>query len=240
MRFQTFRVMSTGLAYGLICLAQDQSLGNIPSPIKTVVGAPFSAQAVTESTLVLADGNRITRQSSALIARDSQGRTRREQGLGSIFLQDPTTNTAFVLEPTLRIARRISAKRVGPTVTSGETQDTLAKKALIQRRPTDEKAEGLGTDVIDGLLAEGTRLTRTIPPEKAGNERPLDVVSESWYSTELQTIVLSKTSDPRSGETTYRLTDVRRGEPDSALFEIPADYSVETVDPGGGGKPNIN
>jgi hypothetical protein len=52
-------------------------------------------------------------------------------------------------------------------------------------------------------------------------------VNERWYSPELQTVVLSKNSDPRMGETTYRLTNISRGEPDPSLFQVPTDYTVK-------------
>jgi len=52
------------------------------------------------------------------------------------------------------------------------------------------------------------------------------VVDERWVSSELQTVVMSKHSDPRMGETTYRLTNVSRSEPPATLFQVPADYKV--------------
>jgi hypothetical protein len=87
--------------------------------------------------------------------------------------------------------------------------------------------ESLGTQTIEGVVAEGTRITHTIAAGKIGNDRAIVTVSERWYSPELQVIVLSKTSDPRIGETTYRLTNILRSEPDSALFQVPADYKIE-------------
>ena len=51
---------------------------------KLVKGAPYSAQAVTESTQTLGDGNRIVRKSTATVYRDSEGRTRREQSFKAI------------------------------------------------------------------------------------------------------------------------------------------------------------
>ncbi|MFN0120624.1 MAG: hypothetical protein ACKV2V_08990 [Blastocatellia bacterium] len=89
------------------------------------------------------------------------------------------------------------------------------------------KKESLGTQVIEGISCEGTKITHTIPAGQIGNERAIDVVSETWYSPELKTDVLRKTSDPRTGEVIYRLTSVNRIEPDKALFEIPADYTVK-------------
>ena len=67
----------------------------------------------------------------------------------------------------------------------------------------------------------------TIPAGEIGNELPINIVSERWYSPELQTIVMTRRSDPRMGETVYRLTNINRSEPARSLFEVPADYTVK-------------
>lgn len=88
------------------------------------------------------------------------------------------------------------------------------------------KTESLGKQTMEGLVVEGTRTTFTIPAGQMGNEQPIQVVSERWYSPELQTVVLSKHTDPRNGETVTRLANVSRSEPSRTLFEVPADYKV--------------
>jgi hypothetical protein len=90
----------------------------------------------------------------------------------------------------------------------------------------ETKSESLGVQNVEGVQAEGTRSTTTIPAGTVGNERPIDVVYEKWYSKDLQMIILSKHNDPRIGEQTYRLTNIRRDEPSSSLFSPPADYRV--------------
>jgi hypothetical protein len=87
--------------------------------------------------------------------------------------------------------------------------------------------ESLGKQLMEGIQVEGTRSTVTIEAGKIGNELPIQMVSERWYSPELQVVVMSKHSDPRVGETVYRLTNINRSEPAHSLFEIPADYKVE-------------
>jgi hypothetical protein len=57
-------------------------------------------------------------------------------------------------------------------------------------------------------------------------------VSEEWFSPELQVLVLTKHSDPRVGETTYRLGNISRTEPAKSLFELPAGYTIKTPEPG--------
>lgn len=89
------------------------------------------------------------------------------------------------------------------------------------------KVEDLGSRNIEGVEAKGTRSTMTIAAGKMGNERPIEVVSERWYSEQLKTLVFSKHADPRFGETTLRLTNVRLGEQPALLFEVPADYTVQ-------------
>ncbi|MGI8996871.1 MAG: hypothetical protein ACR2GW_09405, partial [Pyrinomonadaceae bacterium] len=87
--------------------------------------------------------------------------------------------------------------------------------------------ETLGKQSIEGVEAEGTRTTLTIPAGAIGNERPINIVSERWYSPELQLVLMSKHSDPRFGETTYRLTNINRSEPARTLFEVPGDYTLK-------------
>jgi len=93
----------------------------------------------------------------------------------------------------------------------------------------NEVKEQLGKQIIEGVEAEGTRTTVTIPAGDIGNERPIEIVSERWYSPELQLVVMSKHSDPRNGETTYKLTNISRVEPAKSLFEVPAGFTVKEM-----------
>ena len=86
--------------------------------------------------------------------------------------------------------------------------------------------EDLGQQTIEGVTATGTRTTTTIPAGAVGNEGPITIVSEQWYSTELQMLILTKHNDPRVGETTYRVTNIVRTEPDQSLFQVPSDYTL--------------
>ena len=86
----------------------------------------------------------------------------------------------------------------------------------------------LGAKNFDGVHAEGKQVTWTIPAGEIGNRAPINVVSESWYSPELQVTVYSRYSDPRTGESIYRLTGIKRGEPPADLFRVPADYKLKS------------
>ena len=100
----------------------------------------------------------------------------------------------------------------------------------ISAMPGDKPVvESLGTQFMEGLAVEGTRTTLTIPAGQIGNELPINIVSERWFSLDLKVLVTSRQSDPRFGETTYRLTNISRAEPSPQLFEIPVDFTL--VDP---------
>jgi TonB family protein len=357
-----------GGEYGFTFITSELSFDS-----KVVKGAPFSADAVTESVQVLGDGNRITHTSTSKLYRDSEGRSRREQSMAAIgglaageelpqtvFINDPVAGANYVLNPQARTVQKAmtfsfvrkpngeteagggnrtfvlksddptkpvisggalagkAIKKVPPTytaearaagaqgpvdvqVTVDEQGNVSSARAvsghpLLQQAAVDaarqwtfsptqlqgqpvkvgglitfvftlsdkganavqaqpqragepataargvmlrsgaaggekpakyqEAQESLGTQSFDGVQAEGTRTTVTIPAGGVGNERPIQIVSERWYSNELQAVVMTKHSDPRFGETTYRLTNISRAEPDHSLFEVPADFKV--------------
>jgi hypothetical protein len=96
---------------------------------------------------------------------------------------------------------------------------------LLVAGPTGQGVTtALGSKDFDRVRADGSRTTWTIPAGKIGNEKPIDVVSERWYSPELLLVLSSRYFDPRRGETTYRLASLKRGEPNASLFQVPADY----------------
>lgn len=227
---RTLLVVICAAASGL-CPAQEMThAGAAMVQVKVVRNAPFSAQVLTEYVEVLADGNRIVRRETALLARDSEGRTSRKQNLlrsslGSteavVFIQDPVEGAAYVLDPRSRSARKIRAL---PAESATAINSIVAKATEADKKTI--RSESLGAQVIEGVQAEGTRILRTIPPGEIGNERPLEIASETWYSPELQTIVMSRNRDARQGESTYKLIDIQRGEPGRTLFEVPADYTI--------------
>jgi len=108
--------------------------------------------------------------------------------------------------------------------------DTTLRPKKVGENQTDDgrrKKESLGKQVIEGVEAEGTRTTVTIPAGEIGNVLPIEIVDELWYSPQLQLTVLSKRNDPRVGETTYRLINISRSEPDHSLFEVGPDYTIK-------------
>lgn len=216
---------------------------------KVVKGAPYTAVAVTETTRALADGNRIVNKSSSQLARDSAGRTRREQSIQAmgpwasgkqetmVFINDPEAQTNYVLNPGSSTAHKMPTGGGAAEMAIAMTKKHADEKAhtvnhtieihQVKSGASDAVTESLGTKMIEGVMAEGTRYTRTIPVGQIGNERPIEIVGETWTSPDLQTIVMSRHNDPQMGETIYRLTNIQRAEPDPALFAVPSNYTME-------------
>ena len=260
-----------------------------PMDAKAVTGAPYSATAITTSTQTLSDGTHITRTIQAQVARDSEGRTRREENITAvgpwstsggeqhlISISDPVAQTHYVLRPEQQVAMKVplppfnlSAGPVmagavgGPGMVGSFTGSFAGTAAIKVRQGLEEGAaksisvgdnamwmtkegpggpastvmviggpdkkgqvEDLGVQTIEGVSAHGRREKRTIAVGEIGNDRAIEISSETWFSDELQTIVLSKRSDPRMGDNEYRLTNISRVEPAASLFEVPAGYTV--------------
>jgi hypothetical protein len=263
-------------------------------------GAPYSGEAVTETTQILTDGNRISRKTTTRIYRDSDGRTRRENvsaatgEVTTINISDPVAESTYVLYPDKKVAFKNGVVMVGPSGRGGASASVEPGSGgvvIASRDPdgsprvsagnpsgagggggggggfgavsagpasgargggggggrggaapppglaptlervsaagTSTKREELGQQMLEGVLATGTRSTTTIPAGSIGNAKPILIVSEQWFSEDLKALVLTKHSDPRAGETTYRLTNIIQGEPHRSLFEVPADYTLQ-------------
>jgi len=206
---------------------------------KLVKGAPYQATAIVESTQILADGNRIVRQTEEKVARDSQGRTRHEvtldrigavevDGPKMIFISDPALKKEYNLNTrtkTVQITKRID---IDALLRRAERREQADEKPVAEERHgrIELRREALGTKEIEELKAEGERISATFPAGALGNERPLAMSIESWYSPDLQVYLLRKRIDPRYGEILYRLTNIQRAEPAPALFKIPAGYKL--------------
>ena len=298
----------------------------------TVKNSPYSAEEVTESSQMLADGTRIHRENRTQVFRDSEGRTRRETP-DNITITDPVANVTYLLNPKTMTGQKLamaqgnfmflrdsvparslsSVTGDGPSTfsihTSGDGPTTItlngiamdekavaeamakAKASGTPQTITYERheiitdgvssstttsssgsasatsgvrvagvgagggvgvmtatagpmqrinvrrsanAESLGKQVVEGVSADGTREVSTIPAGSIGNDRPIAITNESWYSDELQMMVSSKRSDPRTGDETFRLTNIRRGEPGAYLFQAPTGYQISEPKGGGG------
>jgi hypothetical protein len=268
---------------------------------RAMKGAPYSAETVVESTQTLADGNRISKKTTGLVYRDSEGRTRREEDVmvatrtaagavsspkKTISIVDPVGGFSYSLDPEKKIAWQTPMGGAGTIMRKvEEAQVDAAKRAVMEMLIAERKA-GAGDEqsktaadeekmkvaaaggggargrvggggggavaagpvaagrggvdrgsvmasntplehkTIDGIAVEGRKTTTIIPAGQVGNEQPITITSEEWRSPELNLLVLTKHSDPRTGESSYRLQNIVRAEPDRSLFMVPADYTV--------------
>jgi hypothetical protein len=205
-----------------------------------VKAAPYTATVVTETTQVLSDGNRIVNKSVALLARDGEGRTRREETLANlgplatvasrlVFIADPVARAEYVLDLDNHTAR-VQRLRGAKILTLDQKHASAAKVGLPNSTRAGAIAEvkqtALPDESIEGVNCEHLLETQTIPAGSIGNERPIIITSETCASPDLHLLLMRKRIDPRYGNTLYRLTEIRRTEPDASLFRIPRDYKV--------------
>ena len=207
-----------------------------PNNVRLVTGSPYSALGISQTVTTLPDGNRIVRQNSIRQWRDSEGRTRSEFSMSSIggprplelnttvtVIDDPEARERYLLQPANKVA--VTVPIVPCRVNTGLEPDLIGPPrppGLAMNVTTPEK---LGTRQVDGETAAGSRVEATIPAGAIGNDRPITMSAEQWYGKDLQVVVEATYRDPRTGETRYKLRDIRRTEPDARLFRVPDNYT---------------
>lgn len=196
-----------------------------------VTGAPFMGVETVQRHEPLANGNSIDNQHQSKVWRDGQGRTRIEETFtppGSttaqtrIMISDPVAGYAYFLNPTTSTAvkRQIPAPRSGTTNTDNPPTHTPPGATV--------STDNLGTQVVNGLSATGTKNTVTIAAGTHGNAQPMVTTREVWTSTVLKVPVKVSSTDPRGGTHDMNLTVSSQNEPDPALFQVPSTYTVKT------------
>jgi len=209
---------------------------------KVVTGVPMSGDLIVTRDTTLADGNRIHTENQTKVYRDADGRVRREIGFelitpatgaakrNMIVITDPVAGKRYVLNPQNKTAHVMPLQP--PRHGQGPPPDGEVGPKWAKHDDANFNREQLGTKTVNGLQAQGTRMTRTIPAGKIGNEKPIEVVTERWYSTDLQLPLTTTHTDPMMGTVTTNLTNINRTLPDASLFQVPSDYKTETGKPG--------
>src|SRR5262249_46508376 len=216
-------------------------------PVKNLA---FCANITTEHTQNFADGNRIHTTDSSTLCRDSEGRTRREAGLlmlgpasgksatKLITIVDPVAGFRYLLDQNNKTVHKMPLKlfaandRPGKMASSAPGEyfaagpgmgagNVVFRKKLEGPDANPPTTENLAEQTIDGIQAAGTRVTTTIPSGQMGNEQPITVTSERWYSSQLKAVVMTKHNDPWAGELKTQFTNVNTSEPDPSLFTVP-------------------
>jgi hypothetical protein len=274
-------------------------------------GNPYSARELREFKQTLGDGTVISRQSTRLLARDSEGRTRQElrqpDGTARVFINDPVAKEAIIIDPQKRVACKstfnkeaiddcfskmrgdwkplgfafnasskggigmmsasedvhvsVNANAKIIDLTDGETirgksgiySYSASGPGVVSVSPGSVRLESPPppvtpvppasptlnaakskdgavkrervTQTYEGLRIDVDRSVETIAADTIGNSRAIESISERYYSPDLKMNVFTRRSDPRSGESTYRMVDVKRSEPEISLFRVPVGFS---------------
>ncbi len=171
------------------------------------------------------------------------------------FLTDPVAGVSYMLDPVRKEARKLGAptefltqlkqdKEAAARRTAGKvimkhvevernSDDLKVVRSVEERIAASAQKESLGTKAFDSVTAEGTRVTTSIAAGQIGNEQPIEMVNETWYSQQLQAVVMSRHYDPRFGETVFRLSNISTSEPAASLFQVPAGYTIVEAPPEG-------
>lgn len=213
-------------------------------------GQPFSADVVEENDRFLADGNHIHYEVHGKIFRDSEGRMRTEteaphftpdsKPFVHINITDLVEGRIIFLDAEHKIAtvtllgKPQSHPGVGGSIspTGNHTQTPVAPAVTNSGQRTapvmrDSSPEDLGTSQIEGFTVMGTRYTHVVEAGVMGNDKPIATTSERWFSTDLKADLVNISESPDSGKHVRKLVNIRAGEPDPLLFQVPPDFTVK-------------
>jgi hypothetical protein len=236
-------VLTTGFVWAQVGGGITTSAGTISGGPQGLKGIPYSADVITETNRVLADGNRIHQETHGKQFRDSEGRTRTETEFPIMAASDAPIQSISIVDPLQGVLIHLDSRTKTATIrhfnlrsTQPNPATTLPGNATITSQPAlparvespeRVRPEDLGTMEIEGFTVKGTRFTNTIPAGRIGNEQPITNVRETWVSPVLKLALLTKNDDPQSGQRIMKLVNIRASEPDPSLFQVPADYSVK-------------
>jgi len=220
------------------------SVGPVPVDLPTMV---FIHDPVGKQTIVLNDKEKTARVMKLPDIEVLRGKIAAGMPAGGVRMRRAGPPEGGGLAPAIRedviIERKATVQGEGPkTIPDGvafpasDVMFTAAvpppgasvnQRVMVFRSDDNSKSESLGTQSVSGVNCAAKRNTHTIPAGQIGNDRPIEVVTETCFSEELKTVLSSRTNDPMHGETSMRLSGVSRGEPAKSLFEIPAGYTVK-------------
>jgi hypothetical protein len=199
------------------------------------------------------ENSTLCRDSEGRIRRDASlnllGASPQASATKLITILDPVAGVRYMLDSENKVAHKMTLLAPGgasdPGLPPRGGQTFIMRSAgggegpgfstninVMYKKPgqdSDEPTpatENLGDQTINGIHATGTRMTTTIPSGKMGNDKPIVVTSERWYSSDLKATVMTKHDDPWAGELKTEFTNVNTAEPDPSLFTVPGDYKI--------------
>lgn len=198
---------------------------------------PLSAAIQIKRIQTLADGTHVQTRSKALVYRDSLGRIRYETynptdiEPNMIEIVDPVDGFGYFLfpqKPAVSVRHKLSEPGADAAVGAQGQHASAPPSRSPPAQDLEPKiaVEQLGSQQLEGLLVTGTRTTWTLPVGAQGNDRPITTVSEIWISSEIGITLLERKSDPRQGDLERQMTNLEQTEPEAALFQVPANYTL--------------
>jgi len=199
--------------------------------VPPIAGVPFSATAIIENKQLMPDGSVAVSRNINLIGRDSRGRihgemrsrvpasSKDEPPLVEVHLYDPQTNVGTVYYPATHIA--VQRHQARPLETA-DLPPPAGPQVVV---------EVLGQTTLDHIDVVGTRRTVVIPAQANSTGAPITVVDEYYYSPDLHLNVMLVHNDPRTGEQTIALSNIKREDPDAAFFQVPEGYKIVDLTP---------
>jgi len=140
----------------------------------------------------------------------------------------PTSSETLIEQKRIAEGQAVVSSGTAALASDSQPSPGMFMHKRLMEAEGDGTTEDIGTQTMEGVQVTGVRTTRIIPAGKIGNDRPINIVTEVWTSPELKTIVLSKRNDPRTGEQTFKLTNIQRSEPDPSLFTVPSDFKTNS------------
>jgi hypothetical protein len=202
--------------------------------LRSIAGAPFSANVVKESTQALADGTLARHETRGRMFRDSLGRTRSETELERSAAGAEPRRFVTIVDPLqqISIVLDVAAKKAtifhlpSPSAVTAKNLKLIEAAQTAARSSSGSATQNLGAMTIEGFAVTGSRRTHT-DAMGAARDKPQSAVAESWFSPELKVELLATTQVTPSVTRTTRLMNIMPGEPDPSLFQTPADYAVQ-------------
>lgn len=216
---------------------------------KVVTNAPFTATFKITRSETLADGNTINSTTTGTIARDGQGRTYRQMSLPAIgplaasgtppqlaFISDPVAQMNYSLNQNKKTVEEFPQHKRHGGNGNGANGNGGANPNWQGRGHNNPNvtSQNVAPVTVGSVVAPCTQITHTIPANTIGNAAPIVDTITRCVSTDMQTLVSETRNDPRSGTSTYQLTNITPGAPDPALFTVPSGYTVTQGRPGRG------
>jgi hypothetical protein len=217
-------------------------------------GRPFTAQMVERIVSQDPDGIQLTDDFGGTRKRDSWGRTYGEshtvriegprmqtkvtgdgrhfghetkpQIHSTIWISDCHSGTDITLFPDLKIARIMKTKA---SYWKRKDGASLFEFLTSGPRPPNVIFADLGFKDVEAVLTHGYKETILGTEDDGEWKGRARNVTEAWVSDDLAVVILQiLTNVERKVETRITLTDIKRQEPDSLLFEIPAGYKIDS------------